>query len=361
MRILLAEPSRIGRTIVASMLAGGGHEILPCESGEKALALLAEDETIDVLITAIEFIGMSGLELCWEARILAGANRPLFIVVMSASGDEKKLEEALDSGADEFVCKPPRKSELLARLRSASRMLEAQRELIRLATRDALTGLRNRRAFFEMVTEECARAPVVSVITLDIDHFKQVNDKHGHDGGDLVLQEVARRLAKVDQRFCRLGGEEFALVMRGPLEQAAVVAETARREIAVLPVKLPHTELRVTISLGVAQKSDDQRFEDTLKDADIALYASKTGGRNRCTLARNTGRIATLEEADVVESEPQRRVEPNAPLPPIDMASALQQLDAIIDEVRASPPATLKRPELPVIRPFAAPGATNAA
>lgn len=334
MRILLAEPSRIGRAIISQMLEGGGHSILACESAEAALAELERDETIDVLITAIEFIGMSGLELCWQARLLAGASRPLFIVVLSASSDEKKLEEALDSGADEFVSKPPRKAELLARLRSASRMIEAQRELIRLASYDALTGLRNRRAFFEMVAEDVQRYTALSIVSLDIDHFKQVNDKYGHDGGDLVLQEVAHRLAKVDPRFCRLGGEEFALIVRGPLEQAAEIAETVRREVAVLPVKLPNSALNVTISLGVAHKAPDQSFDDAMKDADIALYASKAGGRNRSTIARNTGAISTLEEAAPDGGDP-ASAEMFA-LPPLDIAGTLLQLDTMIDDVRRS-------------------------
>jgi two-component system, cell cycle response regulator len=333
MRILLAEPSKIGRAIISEMLAVGGHSIESCESAEAAFARLERDETIDVLITAIEFIGMSGLELCWEARLLAGGNRPLFIVALSASSDEKKLEEALDSGADEFVSKPPRRTELLARLRSASRMIEAQRELIRIASYDALTGLRNRRAFFEMAVEDVDRHPDLSVVSLDIDHFKRVNDQHGHDGGDIVLQEVARRLAKVDPRFCRLGGEEFALIVRGSLERAAALAETARREIAVLPVKLPKTELRVTISLGVAQKSAGQSFEEAMKDADVALYASKTGGRNRSTIARTTGAISTLEEGG-------QNIEPlgvgESECTQIDFEQTLAQLDGMIDDLRSS-------------------------
>lgn len=300
MRILLAEPSKIGRIILTQMLEGDGHQVVCCDSATAALLHIESDDGIDVLLTAIEFMGMSGLELCWSARLLASTNRPLCIIVMSASTDEEKLAEALDSGADDFIGKPPRRTELLARLRSGKRMLDAQRELIRIASFDALTGLRNRRAFFEMIGEAESKPDIASVLVLDIDYFKQVNDRHGHDGGDTVLQEVARRLAQIDSRFARIGGEEFALLVRGPLEMAAVIAEKARREIALLPVKLPALELNVTISVGVAQRNPGMTFEQAMKDADIALYASKSGGRNRVTLARVSGNMASFEAAPAV-------------------------------------------------------------
>lgn len=305
MRILLAEPSKIGRMILTQMLEGDGHQVICRDNAEDALAQIEADNAIDVLLTAIEFMGMSGLELCWSARLVASTTRPLCIIVMSASSDEEKLAEALDTGADDFISKPPRRTELLARLRSGKRMLDAQRELIRIASFDALTGLRNRRAFFEMIAEAEAKPDISSLLVLDIDYFKQVNDRYGHDGGDIVLQEVARRLVQIDSRFARIGGEEFSLLVRGPLEMAAVIAEKARREIALIPVKLPTLELEVTISVGVAQRNPGMTFEQAMKDADIALYASKSGGRNRVTLARLNDNMASFETApnvpDIVE------------------------------------------------------------
>lgn len=298
MRILLAEPSKIGRSIIVQMLEADGHVVASCATAEQALSILEGDETIDVLITAIEFLEMSGLELCWSARILAGTQRPLHIVVMSASTDEMKLAEALDTGADDFIGKPPKKTELLARLRSAQRMIDAQKQLIRVASFDSLTNLRNRRVFFEALEEEEKSSAISSVIVLDIDYFKQVNDRYGHDGGDLVLKEVANRLRKVDQRFARIGGEEFALLVKGPIEQAAVIAETVRREIAVLPIKLPECEMSTSISVGVAQRMPGTSMNEVMKDADVALYAAKSGGRNRVTLARFSSGTASFSSPD---------------------------------------------------------------
>lgn len=285
MRILLAEPSRIGRSIVAAMLAEDGHEIVACESAEQALQVVANDESIEVLVTAIEFPTMSGLELCWETRLRADTSRPLHVIVLSSSQDEYKLAEALDCGADNFIQKPPRKHEFLARLRAASRLLQAQRALIQHAMFDSLTGLRNRRSFFEEL-EKRENAPLGScLIMLDVDHFKKVNDQFGHDAGDEVLRSVARHMLEADKGFARLGGEEFALFVNAPLPIAQGIAERVRQAIAAHPVETGAGEIAVTISIGIAERTAGQKLEATLGEADKALYASKAGGRNRVTVA----------------------------------------------------------------------------
>lgn len=287
MRILLAEPSRIGRTIVANMVTVDGHDIVCSGDADEALAFMRSGQEFDVLITAIEFASVSGFELCWEAKLSAEANRPVYVIVLSSSRDELKLVEALDSGADDFISKPPRQSELLARLRAAGRLLAAQHDLIRLANFDSLTGLRNRRSFFDEL-EKCAPlSAAMSVVMLDVDHFKQVNDRHGHDAGDDVLREIGRRALLIDKGFSRLGGEEFGLLVREPLLSAGEVAEHLRKTIMETPFSTCAGELAVTASIGVAERMPGASFENVLKEADVALYASKSGGRNRVTLSRS--------------------------------------------------------------------------
>src|SRR5882724_510047 len=105
---------------------------------------------VDAVITSMELGAMSGLELCWETRVLAGRDRPIYVILMSSSVDKSRLGEALDSGADDFISKPPVPDELYARLRAAERLAMMQRELVRLASVDPLTGVHNRRAFFEI-------------------------------------------------------------------------------------------------------------------------------------------------------------------------------------------------------------------
>lgn len=287
MRILLAEPSRIGRTIVANMVTVDGHDIVCSGDADEALAFMRSGQEFDVLITAIEFASVSGFELCWEAKLSSDGSRPVYVIVLSSSRDELKLVEALDSGADDFISKPPRQSELLARLRAAGRLLAAQHDLIRLANFDSLTGLRNRRSFFDEL-EKCAPlSAAMSVVMLDVDHFKQVNDRHGHDAGDDVLREIGRRALLIDKGFSRLGGEEFGLLVREPLLSAGEVAERLRKAIMETPFATCAGELPITASIGVAERMPGASFENVLKEADVALYASKSGGRNRVTLSRS--------------------------------------------------------------------------
>ncbi len=298
MRVVVAEPSRIGRAILTKMLADDGYDVVCFESAELALERLRSEADVDVLITAVEFATMSGLELCWEARIMIDRDNPVYIIVLSSSQDELKLVEALDCGADDFINKPPRKSELLARLRSASRLLQAQRELAHLASYDSLTGLKNRRAFFEELDRYRETSTTMSVVIFDVDYFKQVNDRHGHDAGDDVLREIGRRLVGFDRNFARLGGEEFGLLVKGPLEAAGTIAEAVRVGIAAVPFETCSGVLPITASLGVAERKPGAPFELALKDADVALYASKSNGRNCVTLARHGTEFSTLAEPE---------------------------------------------------------------
>ncbi len=291
MRIVLAEPSRIGLRLMMKMLTEGGHEVLPFNDGSAALECLHGDESIDVLMTSFEVPNVSGLELCWEARLIANGRRPIYVIAMSSTHDRDRLVEALDSGADDFITKPPVQAELFARLRAAERMTKASRELLRMATIDALTDLPNRRAFFDRAGEATLRragSPPVSVLMFDIDHFKRVNDTWGHDVGDLVLKAVADVVRTRPGHPARLGGEEFAVLLDGwDLLDAHREAERLRQSIQERQIDLPGGLLGVTVSIGVAEHDVGQSVDQVLKQADIALYAAKTGGRNRVVAAQS--------------------------------------------------------------------------
>ena len=303
MRIVLADSSRIGLKLMTKMLVDGGHDVLPFTDGAAALECIRGDDDIDVLMTSFEVPNVSGLELCWEARLIANARRPIYIIAMSSNHDRDRLIEALDSGADDFITKPPVATELFARLRSAERMTRAQHELLRMATRDTLTELPNRRAFFERAGEVTVRregSPPVSVVMFDIDHFKQVNDTWGHDVGDAVLKAVAAVVSRCPGRPARIGGEEFVLLLEGwDILDAYHEAERLRIAIQENQISGPWGTLGVTISLGVAEHVIGQGVDQLLKHADVALYAAKTGGRNRS--------VATQASAasDRPQSEPQ--------------------------------------------------------
>ncbi len=289
MRIVLAEPSRIGLRLMTKMLTDGGHEVLPFDDGAAALECLQGDEEIDVLLTSFEVPNISGLELCWEARLIANARRPIYVVAMSSTRDRDRLVEALDSGADDFITKPPVATELFARLRAAERMTKASRELLRMATIDPLTDLPNRRAFFERAGETTLRragSPPASMLMFDIDHFKRINDTWGHDVGDLVLKAIADVVRRAPGHPGRLGGEEFAVLLDGwDLLDAHREAERLRMAVQNMTVDAPLSRISVTISIGIAEHGVGQSVDQLLKQADIALYAAKTGGRNRVVAA----------------------------------------------------------------------------
>jgi diguanylate cyclase (GGDEF)-like protein len=286
MRILLVDPSRVGLKVMSRLLEGRGHTVLPFQDGAAALQCLVADKDIDVVLSSFELAGLSGLELCWEARALSTSEqRPIYVIAMSSSHDQDKLVEALDSGADDFVLKPPHEQELSARLRAAERINKAQRELIRMATRDPLTGLLNRRAFFEKanrIAETASPAHPVGTLMFDIDYFKRVNDGFGHDIGDLVIQTVAHLGMSMPGIVGRLGGEEFACVLDGYDElETRRLAESLRHSAARQKVDTGTVLVSVTISIGVAVTRKAEPIDFALKRADVALYQAKSGGRNR--------------------------------------------------------------------------------
>jgi diguanylate cyclase (GGDEF)-like protein len=175
-------------------------------------------------------------------------------------------------------------------LRSAERLIGLQRELIRLATIDPLTGVLNRRAFFEKAEQAVARASVagpMAAIMFDVDHFKSVNDTHGHDVGDQVLCGISREAADGRMIVGRLGGEEFAILLEGADEDAAIeLAEGLRAKMAALACDAERGNLGVTCSFGVSQLQTGESIDQLLKRADSALYEAKSLGRNRVARAR---------------------------------------------------------------------------
>jgi len=207
---------------------------------------------------------------------------------MSSSDEHNRLVQALDNGADDFICKPPVVEELRARLRTADRVTSMQHELFRYATTDFLTGLLNRRAFFENAAEACERAKsgnVVTAVICDLDHFKQINDTHGHGVGDLVLRSVAAKAAQLDGIVGRLGGEEFGIVVETAIADAVETAESFRRTISDLKIHADDEVINVTCSLGLAEWESGDTVDNLLKRADMALYEAKRTGRNRVVAA----------------------------------------------------------------------------
>ena len=243
-----------------------------------------------------------GLRLMSELRSRQATKHAAFIVILPA-GDSERAATALDLGASDVAYQPFPVDEIamrirtqLARKKRADRMRDTLETGLRLAVIDPLTGLHNRRYglhHLERVATRCrAQGIRAGVILMDIDHFKAVNDTHGHLVGDRVLSKAAQVLKdslRGEDLVCRIGGEEFLAVLPDAgLEQVRTVAERLCRAVAALEVKLDDGSLlKVTMSLGVAMLEDrDDASSHALAVVDRALYAAKDAGRNRVELAK---------------------------------------------------------------------------
>ncbi|GJD54473.1 diguanylate cyclase domain-containing protein [Methylobacterium dankookense] len=288
MHIVIVDSSRVVLKIVSGLLEPRGHVVHSFTDSAEALAFLSNQPEVRVLITSLQVRPLSGLELCWSARLLAEERRPLYVITMSSARNERNLAEALDSGADDFIDKPPGAEELHARLRAAERLTTLQENLIRLAETDPLSGIFNRRAFFAQASTSADRAGNhgrLSMVLADIDHFKRINDEHGHDVGDLAIQAVAKLIA-TEGKAGRLGGEEFAVVLpETGLEAAEAVARRLCLRVRDLRIRGARGPVTLTCSFGVSTWVEGDSVEALMKRADIALYEAKSGGRDRVVSA----------------------------------------------------------------------------
>jgi two-component system, cell cycle response regulator len=288
MRIVMVDPSRAIQRAMTELIVPGEHEVLAFSEGQKALDCIGADDGVRALITSVQLADISGIQLCAAARKLVGSRRPLFIIVMSSTNDYGLVVQALDNGADDFIRKPPFPEELRARLRAADRLTLMQRDLIKYATTDSLTGLLNRRAFFDDATEACKGADSgspLSAIIFDVDQFKRINDMHGHQTGDIVLAKLGAAVRTVSSGIIgRLGGEEFCLLVSCDLGDAVEVAESVRRTIKALRFTQPEP-FGITCSFGVAEWESGDTIDRILRRADMAMYEAKNKGRDRVVAA----------------------------------------------------------------------------
>ncbi len=296
MKILIAEDESIFRRMVKKNLLEAGYEVVEAEDGQTAWELF-QRESFHFVITDWMMPKMNGPELVRNIRT-GGSKNYTYIIMLTAMDEKDNIIFGLESGADEYLTKPFNSRELKARVASGMRILKLEEQLLQaheqmeaLAMHDSLTGLLNRRAIEEYAEAEFSlsgrKERPMSAILIDIDHFKNINDRYGHKAGDYALQQVAKTfqadLRKYD-RVGRWGGEEFILILADTrLQDAATVAERVRVRTAKLQLNLENSEsFSVNISLGVACTAC--HFESLTKfidAADQALYQAKQSGRNR--------------------------------------------------------------------------------
>jgi two-component system, cell cycle response regulator len=288
MRIVLVDPSRVVQRALGQLIEEDGHEVVAFADGLKALSGIAQDDQVRALITSTQPLNISGIELCAAASKLSGSRRALHVVLMSSTDDLHMVVAALDNGADDFIQKPPIPDELRARLRLADRVTSMKQQLIRYATTDGLTGLLNRRAFFESAAEMCRAAhagSALSAIMFDIDHFKRINDTYGHEMGDRVLSAVGAEITGAGQVAGRLGGEEFCVLIYGDALEALNGAGELQQSIRALRFDHNGQVFINTCSFGIAEWETGDTIDRLLRRADLAMYQAKQSGRDKIVMA----------------------------------------------------------------------------
>ena len=260
---------------------------------------IAEAEA-DVVLVSLSLGCIDALRLCSQLRSQE-RTRHVPILLLADAEDRVRVLRGLEIGVNDYILRPIDANEARARVRTQVRrrrylelLRKAVHDSMELAIVDQLTGLNNRRYFDthmpRLIEAAASRNRPLCVMILDIDHFKSVNDTHGHDVGDEVLQVFASRLKAAVRDvdlLCRLGGEEFIIAMPEiPIRVAAVVAERLRLAIGSIPFMLSSNgrDLDITVSIGLAERGDDTSISDMLKRADMALYRSKTAGRNQVSM-----------------------------------------------------------------------------
>jgi len=298
-RILIVDDQpRSSARLVDSL--GGRFETHVEAQSQEALFRAAQG-LHELVVVSMGLSHFDPLRLCSQLRALE-STRDLPILMVADLDDRMRVLRGLDLGANDYILRPIDRNELLARVRTqirrkfyADALRENVRASIELAMLDGLTGLFNRRHFdlnLPKMIESClSRRRPLSLLVFDIDHFKHINDTHGHDVGDQVLRLLAQRLRgalRQSDLICRLGGEEFAVIMpETDLDRAAGVANRVRLAIAEYPFAVAQGRgpIDVTISAGVAGALEGLSPEMLYRRADAGLYRSKQAGRNRVSAA----------------------------------------------------------------------------
>lgn len=311
--LLLVDDDPMMLARLSKQLAAEGNRVAVCRNGESALKHVIEHKP-QLVITDWRMKPMDGLTLCKTLRA-SSFGKNIYLIMLTSTEDEDALVEAFDAGIDDYVTKPVSLRVLLARLRAGQRIITLQNELEKesrdiqrytaelaaanrrlksIANTDVLTGLPNRRYALNRLEQESAAAlrtkQPLSVLMLDLDHFKSVNDTLGHDVGDQVLTHAAnlmRTTARTNDIVCRLGGEEFLIIAPNTDGSTALLlAERIRNAIEKNQLQGVALRQSITVSIGVAGSIGAKpSWKDLMKWADDALYLIKQGTRNSVRLA----------------------------------------------------------------------------
>jgi diguanylate cyclase (GGDEF)-like protein len=293
--ILIAEDDPIFRRLLQNRLHNWGYRVISVRDGAEAWTVLSQSNTPDLLILDWMMPGIDGLELCRRIRERQHDSYQYILLVTGKDG-KHDIVKGLEAGADDYLTKPFDLGELRARVRTGERILSLQRELIQAreilrfqATHDHLTGLWSRGATMDLLSNELQRAlrshTPTGILMVDLDHFKHINDTHGHLTGDKVLKETAQRINRAVRAYDfvgRYGGEEFLAVLSNcASDELGAVAERVRLAVAETPIVTTSASVHVTVSIGGIVTLGGTCDLELIATADRSLYEAKRSGRNR--------------------------------------------------------------------------------
>ncbi len=306
--ILVAEDDPVVMDYLIELLSVTGERVFPATDGDQALRIF-DEQAPRVIVSDWVMPKMDGVELCRAIRSRVDA-APAHFIMLTSHTDKARLLDAYEAGADDFVSKPFDAEILLARVRAGIRAAKLRDDLIRkaqgsqalnaqlatmntrlerLAITDELTGLANRRHGMSRLTEQWELferyTKPLTIAMIDIDHFKQINDTHGHAAGDAILKQVAailRKNTRGTDTICRVGGDEFLVIFPSQTtEEALICANRCLREVASGAANPEAGGIHAAISVGVATRTPQMTHAtDLLKAADNALYDAKKNGRH---------------------------------------------------------------------------------
>jgi diguanylate cyclase (GGDEF)-like protein len=303
MRILIADDSIVSRHLLDATLRKWGYDVVIACDGAEAWNLLQTEDAPKVAILDWVMPGLTGPEVCKRLREHAKDQDSdyTYILLLTSKSQREDLIEGMESGADDYLTKPFDQHELKVRLRAGTRIIDLQRELVAAreklreqATKDFLTRVWNRSSVLDILQRELMRSArerrPVSLLMVDLDRFKSINDTFGHSAGDAVLKEFARRMLASMRPYDslgRYGGEEFLIVLPGCDEDnARAQGERLREALANDPVSFNDTPYTVTASFGATtwNPGSSATAEMVIGMADMALYEAKNQGRNRVVM-----------------------------------------------------------------------------